>query len=292
LDGWNNTADARIELDRISLLIVLNEPQARYEIAEALACLARLQTSKDAVAVLEKPIALLTSGTGSLTSEEIQGLTRWIDGSDQADLPEPSRADPGARPRIQYDVSHGPEILSSFLAEAEGHLSVAEAILVGIEPEEPSPERFQELFRALHSLKGIAGYMELTTVRELTHRGESLLESRRPKGFTAVDCDLLLRGIDAIREVLNRVEAHGKSPDSPFPEEPESLTSVLRRLEEVLVQPNTTTDLEDPGKPERTDLAASRSEFETQTSSSDDRPPLSELADRRCLESVPNGDAG
>ncbi|MDO9536562.1 MAG: Hpt domain-containing protein [Bacillota bacterium] len=65
-----------------------------------------------------------------------------------------------------------------FLAEAHEYLQSISQLLLEME-KKPDNEQLTEMFRAAHSLKGMAGTMGYDLIMELTHEMESLLDKLR-----------------------------------------------------------------------------------------------------------------
>jgi two-component system chemotaxis sensor kinase CheA len=104
-------------------------------------------------------------------------------------------------------------ILDGFVLEAREHLANAEGQLLALERNPGDPGVVNDLFRAFHSIKGVAGLLALTPVVHLTHALESLLDAAR-KGTRTIDrasIDALLAardalggGVDAVAGALER----------------------------------------------------------------------------------------
>lgn len=98
------------------------------------------------------------------------------------------------------------EMIEDFLAEARERREAIEELLLGMEECEPAQlgDKVNELFRAVHSIKGAAGLMEYDHMGELLHSMETLLcEVRR--GALEVDTALisvLLDGLDLLNRML------------------------------------------------------------------------------------------
>jgi two-component system chemotaxis sensor kinase CheA len=102
------------------------------------------------------------------------------------------------------DVS---QYLEIFVDETKEHLqSLNEQILI-LEKEPDSKEPIQEIFRAAHSLKGMAGTMGYKRMQRLTHDLENVFsEIREGKmGVTDELVDVLFRGLDALEGYLDNI---------------------------------------------------------------------------------------
>jgi two-component system chemotaxis sensor kinase CheA len=96
-----------------------------------------------------------------------------------------------------------------FLAESREHLTTCNRLLLDWEREPGSTEAVAGLFRAIHSLKGMAATMGYGRLADLAHRTEHLLDAirggRAPAGAAVVD--LLLKTVDALERGVDDAAA-------------------------------------------------------------------------------------
>ncbi len=145
-----------------------------------------------------------------------------------------------------------------FISEVDERLSALERELVELERQPNEAARIDEVFRHLHSIKGMSASMGQQEISRLAHRLEDLMAC--PRGSTAAvsraELDVLLSGLDEMRsrmkavtenrtvpevpaalfmridEVIKRVQAEGPPPErrqpaqSPFALSPPTTTSV------------------------------------------------------------------
>jgi two-component system, chemotaxis family, sensor kinase CheA len=96
------------------------------------------------------------------------------------------------------------EFISGYLAEVEEHLENANAQLLKLEQAvikgEPQLRMTRELFRALHTIKGLSAMVGVEPVVELAHEIEALLRMRdqTATSLSADGVQLLFRGVRAI----------------------------------------------------------------------------------------------
>src|SRR4051812_15005022 len=104
-------------------------------------------------------------------------------------------------------------IKASFLVESEEGLDHAEQALLAIEGGAADPELLNEIFRAVHTMKGNAASLELHSVSGFAHVVEDLLEAQRSQQsvISSETVSLLLAAIDALRELVS-ASASGDSP--------------------------------------------------------------------------------
>lgn len=100
-----------------------------------------------------------------------------------------------------------PDILFSFLREARDHLETIEDDIISLE-QEWDEELVHAIFRSMHTIKGVAGFIGLVRIKELSHRLENLLDKIRI-GEVTVDSscvDLLLQGSDLLNQLVSSLE--------------------------------------------------------------------------------------
>ncbi|HYK82898.1 MAG TPA: chemotaxis protein CheA [Gemmatimonadales bacterium] len=91
-----------------------------------------------------------------------------------------------------------------FLAESREHLSACNHLLLEWERAPANPAPVGGLFRAVHTVKGMAATMGYARVTELAHRTETLLDLLRRGGQPATDdlLQLLFRARDALERAV------------------------------------------------------------------------------------------
>ena len=103
------------------------------------------------------------------------------------------------------------EFISGFVAESDELVAAANASLLDIEAGNLTgasrPRAVRDLFRALHTIKGLAGMIGVEPIVELAHGLEGLVRTAdRAGGVLARDAvDVSLRGIAAIAERVRAV---------------------------------------------------------------------------------------
>jgi len=91
-----------------------------------------------------------------------------------------------------------------FLAESREHLSACNHLLLEWERHPASPEPVGGIFRAVHTIKGMAATMGYGRVTDLAHRMENLLDHLRRSGKApaADTLQLLFRATDALEKAV------------------------------------------------------------------------------------------
>jgi two-component system, chemotaxis family, sensor kinase CheA len=99
------------------------------------------------------------------------------------------------------------DLLQSFVEEANGHIETLELSLVNMNIESTEAEDINTIFRSIHSIKGCAGFFNLTKIVALSHEMESLLgEVRSGKiCITAAMIDRILVATDCLKSMIEDV---------------------------------------------------------------------------------------
>ncbi len=98
------------------------------------------------------------------------------------------------------------ELIGDFLEESGEGLARADETLLAVERDGPEADKVHALFRVFHTIKGVAGFLELTEIVSLSHSTENLLNLVR-------DGKLEL----ARRGVRGRLRGHRRAAPAPAP---------------------------------------------------------------------------
>ncbi len=106
------------------------------------------------------------------------------------------------------DVS---QYLEIFIDETKEHLQNLNEQLLILEREPDNTDTINEIFRAAHSLKGMAGTMGYKRMQRLTHDMENVFSEIRNGKITVQDSmvDVLFRGLDALENYLEVITNSG-----------------------------------------------------------------------------------
>jgi len=123
------------------------------------------------------------------------------------------------------------QLIDSFKAEQKEHIQKITEGLLALEKDPPAEEHqelVKEIFREAHSLKGAARAVGLTTIEGLGHSMEDILLAAKEGRleFSGEVFDLLYQGLDAVEEMMGRVEEGASTP-------PAKILSLLARMEEA-----------------------------------------------------------
>ncbi len=104
-----------------------------------------------------------------------------------------------------------------FLAESREHLTAFNHLLLEWERDPASREPVEGIFRAVHSLKGMAATMGYAGVADLAHRAENVLDALRRGSLSAgpAQFELLFRAADALESGVAAAVAGGEAAPDP-----------------------------------------------------------------------------
>jgi two-component system, chemotaxis family, sensor kinase CheA len=101
-----------------------------------------------------------------------------------------------------------------FVAESREHLKACNSSLLEWEKEPAADEPVDRLFRAIHTIKGMAATMGYTAVAQLAHRTENLLDGLRQSRLQASPSvfQLLFRAVDSLGKAVEAAAAGTEDP--------------------------------------------------------------------------------
>lgn len=125
------------------------------------------------------------------------------------------------------------ELIVVFVEESVEHLESIEPDLLTLEqnPEHIDSDIVNRIFRAVHSIKGAAGFFGFQNVGHLSHRMENLLSLLRDGEITITDefTDALFSGIDLLRTMFDDV---GSSEQFDIQEPIDRLTALINQTDQ------------------------------------------------------------
>lgn len=99
-------------------------------------------------------------------------------------------------------------LLHDFVAESNEHIETAEKALLELEKDPANEEILNQLFRSFHTIKGMAGFLNLNSIQSLAHAAESLLDKARKHELilTHVNSDAVFEAIDMLKRMFQDLE--------------------------------------------------------------------------------------
>lgn len=107
-----------------------------------------------------------------------------------------------------YDEMDVSQYLEIFLDESKEHLQNLSDQLMILEQEPDNMDTINEIFRAAHSLKGMAGTMGYKRMQALTHEMENVFSEVRNNAIKVQDnmVDILFQCLDALEEYVDNIQ--------------------------------------------------------------------------------------
>ena len=103
------------------------------------------------------------------------------------------------------------QYLGAFLDETDDNLQRLDDLLLALEKNMVDMDVINEIFRAAHTLKGMAGTMGFTQMMGLTHAMEDRLDAARKgtRPLTEADMNLLFNGLDSLQAMADSIRGGG-----------------------------------------------------------------------------------
>ncbi|MCR4817638.1 MAG: chemotaxis protein CheA [Fretibacterium sp.] len=103
------------------------------------------------------------------------------------------------------------QYLGAFLDETDDNLQRLDDLLLALEKNMVDMDVINEIFRAAHTLKGMAGTMGFTQMMGLTHAMEDRLDEARKETLplTETDMNLLFSGLDSLQAMADSIRGGG-----------------------------------------------------------------------------------
>ena len=117
---------------------------------------------------------------------------------------------------LEIDAGLDADFVAEFINDARDQLENIEQGALVLEKNAHDKEVVHNLFRAFHTFKGNAGFLDLTAISELAHVLESLLDGVRSNRLqmNPVITEIILKSQDTLRKFVDEIEAQvtGKKP--------------------------------------------------------------------------------
>jgi two-component system chemotaxis sensor kinase CheA len=144
---------------------------------------------------------------------------------DRAAAPPPADS-PAPEPQFSgpmfagVDLSVDQDLFAGFIAESNEHLDTIETNILNLEQDPGNTEIINSIFRPFHTIKGVAGFMNLKEINVIAHQLENLLDDARNAKIrlNSTATDLILDGVDLLKAMLDQLRQAlgGKAPE-PLP---------------------------------------------------------------------------
>jgi len=106
------------------------------------------------------------------------------------------------------------QYMGMFLEESREHLQALNSCLLDLENDPGNLNVLDEIFRSAHTIKGMSATMGFTTIAELTHEMENVLDLLRKGTLQANDdiTDILFKCVDTLEQLVENVSSNSDTP--------------------------------------------------------------------------------
>ena len=103
------------------------------------------------------------------------------------------------------------EILSEFLVEAEEMIELLDQRFISLEADPTNRAMLDEIFRAMHSMKGSGGFLGFTRLVDVAHRAENILNKLRQgdMAVTPTVINVVLEAVDVVKLLMADIRESG-----------------------------------------------------------------------------------
>jgi two-component system chemotaxis sensor kinase CheA len=166
---------------------------------------------------------------------EIATLSGVVPPKEEENLSPRAEPEPTAAEEKKSDLAEIPDeaLLNDFITEALEYIDEIELNVLNMEQNPENKDYVNAVFRPFHSIKGVAGFLNLTDIRDLAHNLENLLDKVRNDelSVTRVLIDVVLDGADALKTMIGLLK---KSPEVRKSELARiNMTDLIRRIKGV-----------------------------------------------------------
>jgi two-component system chemotaxis sensor kinase CheA len=225
--------ELRRQVEELALRMVVADPAATEYAATMQDWIAPLERIREDAATSQAPLVAAAAAAtiesvrqaASANPEGADGLQEGMARLQQALEREMQRTE-----SRHMSLAQDPELLSDFVLESREHLAAVEAQVLTLEREPGDTEALNAIFRGFHTVKGLAGFLELWDVQKLAHEVETVLDRARnfQLSITPGAIDVILESADQLRRWLAHVEALLQNRPTEAP--PENVV-LLRRIQ-------------------------------------------------------------
>lgn len=176
------------------------------------------------------------------------------------------------------DVS---QYLEIFIDESEEHLQTLSDCIMALEKEPDNKDTINEVFRAAHSLKGMAGTMGFKRMQHLTHDMENVFQEVRSDHIkvTSGMIDLLFKCLDALEGYVDNIK-------STSDEGTEDNEVIIKELNDFIAK---TEGAEETGKTETSEAKEAAPESTQEEKAGQEKIELTKDEKKAIREAESNG---
>ena len=222
------SAELRQHIEDLALRLIVEGPGSQAQWTAALERIKRVAERDGATAVMEATARFDVPAGGEFDAAALQQQLTILQQAMDVGAPSPQP--------ISQAPAEDTELIADFVLESREHLAAIEAQALSLERDPSDAEALNSAFRGFHTIKGIAGFLELADIQELAHQVEAVLDRARNGQLTISpqSIDVILQAADHLRRWLAHIERELAHQPSEPPARDEAL---LARIKAICVEP-------------------------------------------------------
>jgi two-component system chemotaxis sensor kinase CheA len=215
--------ELRQEIEALAMKVMLEDLSSETGFDQSLLALAgAVRGVRDRAAADGQPVVVRLASdlyealgtTNSAAHDELSNTLQSAVTAMQQVFESRPEAAPAPPPAV-YSLAQDPELLSDFVLESREHLAAIENRSLALEQDPRNGEAINSIFRAFHTIKGLAGFLELDAVREVSHNVETVLDLAR-NGKLIISShviDVVLASADYLKTCVDGLDSrlHGNA---------------------------------------------------------------------------------
>jgi two-component system, chemotaxis family, sensor kinase CheA len=230
----SQSAELRRQIEDMALQLIVGAPENGGQASAWLPVLEKISASaarERAEAVLRAAAELETGLRALASSSEPEAVSALLQ-EGVANLQKALDASAQSAATAEVHLAQDPELLSDFIVESREHLSNIESQLLTLERDPSDAEALNSSFRGFHTIKGLAGFLELWEVQKVAHEVETVLDRARNGEWTINPggVDVILESADYLRRWLAHMEGILHKQATTAPPRDEALLARIARL--------------------------------------------------------------
>ena len=153
-----------------------------------------------------------------------------------------------SQPDETIDEIQDDSLLRDFIIEGLEYIDAIEVNLLNLEQDPENQDCVNAIFRPFHSIKGVAGFLNLETICDFAHSLENLLDRVRNKELSVHSrlIDIILDGADALKALIIELKENMEgNPGDPLEID---LVALKKRIESVESDDSDTVEVKKLGE--------------------------------------------
>jgi len=229
-----NLEPLRQEVEDLAMRLIVAEPETGT--ASASAWIASLERIREAAGREGADrAAAIAAGAIQAVSHSAAGAAEGPIGELQSavvQLQQALNAIQNTPTNCEKSLAQDRELMLDFILESREHLASIETQVLKLERDPCDEEALNAAFRGFHTIKGLAGFLELWEMQNLAHEVEAVLDRARNSELTVTPpaIDVVLEGADYLRRWLAHLEASLEGRHAGQPGRDESLYNRIQAL--------------------------------------------------------------